>query len=474
MIEVDQTATETETVTPPSPSPFGVVRAGIDSLRAKWSNAEHRAPVLFTASSIWLSVLGMIGGVAVVHYIDPKELGLWASVALVQTYAAFVLAGVQNGLSRELPYYLGANNEGTARSLAATTLYYTFGICALALFGGLGVSIFLGLRHADPRLIYAVIAVTFLVVFKFYQSYLFTTYRSKNSFGALAMVQIWQGVVTLVSLPLIILGYNGMLTRLVVISGVAMYLMHRVRPMSVSPSWKTDSFVLLFKTGIPIFATDYMASCAGTFDKVALLKFGGVEQMGYYTLALSAYSAFQVVPQSISHYIYPRMSHHFGRTNSPKVVWGMAWRINLIVVAAMLPLAVIGSFMMPPVVKFLFPKFVTGTHAAQIALFAAVGYGACTGTNALLSLKAWKHLIAYQVVYSILLIAGPFVGIRLFSSPLVGVAYGVLFANAVGATFGLIITLAATHRYLFFAKPFDPVLDEEVPNPTDTKPDDIP
>ncbi len=287
-------------------------------------------------------------------------------------------------------------------------------------------------------------------------------------------MQIWQGVVTLVSLPLIVLGYNGMLTRLVVVAGIAVYLMHRVRPMSVSPSWKTDAFVLLFKTGIPIFATDYLASCAGTFDKVALLKFGGIEQMGYYTLALSAYSAFQVVPQSISHYIYPRMSHHFGRTNSPKVIWGMAWRINLIVVAAMLPLAVIGSFMMPPVVKFLFPKFVTGTHAAQIALFAAVGYGACTGTNALLSLKAWKHLIAYQVVYSILLIAGPFIGIRLFSSPLIGVAYGVLFANVVSATFGLIITLAATHRYLFFAKPFDPVLEEDVPSSTDPKPNDVP
>ncbi len=180
MIDVDESPSASEVVARPASSPFGMVRAAIDSVRAKWGSAEHRAPVLFTASSVWLSVVGMFGGVAVVHYIGPKELGLWASVALVQTYAAFILAGVQNGLSRELPYYLGANNEGMARNLASTTLYYTFGICGLALFGGLGVSIFLGLRRSDPRLIYAVIAVTFLVVLKFYQSYLFTTYRSKK------------------------------------------------------------------------------------------------------------------------------------------------------------------------------------------------------------------------------------------------------------------------------------------------------
>ena len=90
---------------------------------------------MFTASSIWMSVVGMISGVAVVHYIGPAEMGLWASVALVQTYAAFIVAGVQNGLSRELPYYLGANNEAKAWSLAATSLYYTIATSILTALG---------------------------------------------------------------------------------------------------------------------------------------------------------------------------------------------------------------------------------------------------------------------------------------------------------------------------------------------------
>jgi hypothetical protein len=64
MIEVeDQSPSASEVVARPASSPFGMVRAAIDSVRAKWGSAEHRAPVMFTASSIWMSVVGMISGV---------------------------------------------------------------------------------------------------------------------------------------------------------------------------------------------------------------------------------------------------------------------------------------------------------------------------------------------------------------------------------------------------------------------------
>jgi hypothetical protein len=139
------------------------------------------------------------------------------------------------------------------------------------------------------------------------------------------------------------------------------------------------------------------------------------------------------------------MSHHYGRTNNPRVLWGMAWKTSLIVVGSMIPIALAGCWLLPASVKFLFPKYVTGTHAAEIALFTAVAYGATQGANALASLKAWSHLFAYQLSYAGLLAIAPFIGVRMFSSPLDGVAYGMLGANLVGAILALGITFAATH-----------------------------
>src|SRR5581483_10237266 len=296
-------------------------RQGLARLRTKFGGKENRSPILFTGSSITLSVAQMLAGLLTVHLISPRDMGLWSSVNLALTYAFFVLAGVQNGLSRELPYYLGAKNEGMARRLAATALYYTAAGGLLAVLAGFGAVLFLTTTGAESKLIYSIAAIALLILFRFYQNYLFITFRSKDSFLALAGVQGWQALLMIVTLPILFLGYGGLLGRAVLIAGLGLYLMHRARPLSVMPVWKTDSFLLLFRTGVPIFATDYISSCAGTLDKVALLRFGGVEQVGLYALAMSAYTAFAVIPQSIAHYIYPRMSHHYGRTHNPRVLW---------------------------------------------------------------------------------------------------------------------------------------------------------
>jgi O-antigen/teichoic acid export membrane protein len=430
----------------PTPVKQGPVGTLLAWASRKWRDTQHRAPVLFAASSMGLSVTQLLAGVAAVHYIDPHDMGIWASANLALTYAVLLLAGVQNGLSRELPYYLGAGDDGMARRLASTTLFYTAGGCVATVLGSMGTAVFLASQHADRKVMWALAGVTVLILCNFYQNYLFVTFRSKNSFGHLAQVQTWYAALVVATLPIFLFGYGGLLLRAAALGAVATYLMHRARPMRVSPSWRTDSFLLLVKTGIPIFATDYITNAAKTLDRVALLKFGGVEEVGLYALAVSAFSAFQVVPQSVAHYVYPRMSHHYGRTNDPRLLWTMAWKTNLIVLGAMLPIALAGYWILPFAVKLLFPKYIAGTHAAQISLFSAVAYGGSMGSNALASLKSWGHLITYQLSFAGLLAVAPFMGIRLLSSPLTGAAYGVLAANLLGAVIALVITFSATHR----------------------------
>jgi len=374
-------------------------------------------------------------------------MGLWASMSTALIYGFFILAGIQNGLSRELPYYFGADDETMAHNLASTTLFYTLCASGLVLASGACSVVFLVWKHADPKVMYTAAAITLLMIVKFYQNYLFLTYRSKNSFVSLSRVQVKQAVLTFLTLPLLlVMGYGGLVARSAILGAVGLYWMHTTRPLSVRPSWSTASFLLLLRTGMPIFVTDYITNCAGTLDKVALLRFGGLESVGLYSLAISASSALAVIPQSIAHYVYPRMSHHYGRTNDPRILWVLARKTTLIVTATMIPIAIGGCLLLPASIRLLFPKYVAGTHAAQIALFTAVACGATTGANALASLKAWSYLIAYQLSYAGLLAIGPFAGIHFLGSPLRGVAYGMLAANILGAILALIFTFAATHQ----------------------------
>jgi O-antigen/teichoic acid export membrane protein len=301
-------------------------------------------------------------------------------------------------------------------------------------------------RDQDYNILGGICAVTALTVFSFYRNYLIVTFRSKNSFQSLARIQLYEAVLTVATIPLLVyMLYEGLLIRAVLVEAIILFLLYRVRPFKVSAVWDKASFKELMRTGAPIFALDYIGSTARTFDRVALLRCGGFQEVGYYALAATAYGAFSTIPMSIAQYLYPRMSYSYGRDNDPAHLWRMAWKTGAIIIVIMFPIACLGWYIIPPVVQSFFPQYVNGTDAARIMVFSAVLTGAAVGVNALWSMKAWKYMAIYQILISGLYAIAPFIGIAFCAYPVTGVAYGLLGASSV--TFGLAIALTytATH-----------------------------
>lgn len=416
-------------------------------LKKKYWSSEKKAPILFTGSSIAVSVAQMLCGLLVVQWILPVELGLWQSIYLVVPYSYFLLGGINNGLSRELPYYIGAGDDSYARRLASTTQFFTGLGCLITAVAGVAAVAYLIVRHYSIPVIVGVVAVILLTIVTFYRNYLTVTFRSKSDFINLSWAQFVEAAIMIASLPFVYyFHYTGLVFRVFFVAAVVVCVMHFIRPLKVSLNFDWKAIRLLLGTGIPIFALDYLRSCAGTADRLALLHSGGVQQVGYYAIGATACAGFEVLPTSVAHYIYPRMSHRYGQNQRAQGLWSIAWKATIVLAVVMIPLAIIGWFCLPPIIMKLFPKYIPGTRAAQLMLFAAVGTGGAICVNALWSLKAWKSMTIYQVLSSILYVAGPFLGIHLFKSSLTGVALGIVAARLLSALLGLVLTYSETHR----------------------------
>ena len=256
-----------------------------------------------------------------------------------------------------------------------------------------------------------------------------------------------EGFCVLATIPLFYyLGYNGMLIRVIVVAGIVVALMHVLRPIRVRPLWDWNSFILLLKTGVPIFLLDYLASSAGTCDRLVLLRLGGVTVVGYYAMALLAKEAAGVVPRALSEYVYPKMSHSYGEHADPLRLWGIAVKSGALAVAIMVPIAVAGWFLMPPVVSTLFPKYTEAVSAAQWLLIASVFSGVTVGSMAIWSMKDWKIMAWYQVLSSVFSIVGPVVGGLWATKPLTGVSLGVLGSQVAWCVIAWYLIYVATHR----------------------------
>jgi O-antigen/teichoic acid export membrane protein len=405
---------------------------------------EHHAAFYFTGASVLVSFGSMLAATFTMRWISPEDLGLWNSIRLALTYAVIALAGINNGLSRELPYFFGKSDESTAKRLASTTLFYVSAAGLLVSIGGIVSA--LVFRHHGHKVVLAIFAVTPLIILSFYTNYLIVTYRSSKSFRDFSKIKIGEAFITVATIPLVAyLGYNGMLMRAVVLAAVVVVMMHLLRPVRVTPSWHTDSFALLLKTGMPIFVLDYISTSASTCDRLVLLHLGGIRDVGFFALALMAREAIGIVPGALSEYIYPRMSYSYGSTNDPLQLWRMAVKSSLLVVAFMIPTVAVGWFMLPPLVSRLFPKYTMAVESAQWLLIASIFSAATLGRMAIWSMKDWKFMTWYQLLGSVIVIAGPIIGGLSFSKPLAGVTAGVVAGQIIWCPIAWYLIYLATH-----------------------------
>jgi len=415
------------------------------SLNFKQLLLQYKTPILYTGGSTAKALATIIVGFVVAKFISPNDLGVWSTINLAVTYSFFLQAGLINGLNIELPFTLGKGDDDQAKILAGTAQTFTFLSSCLILILGLGYFFFIPEDNSKIR--YGVLAITFFISLNYYQNYLISTFRSKDSFTKLSLFQVVDAFVNLSTLVLVVYySYYGMIIKSIVGLFIYVLLLHFSRPVKVGFIWNKLAFIKLFKVGIPIFGLVYLDSISSTIDKLWLLKFSNMTNVGLYSFAMYSLTLFTLFSASIASYIYPRMTYSYGKNNNTLVLWNYAKKISVILFLIQLPLAILGCYVIPILVTTFFPNYVLSILAMQILLFAGVFKGSVVGVNALWSMKSWKYMLQYQLLYSFLLIGLTFIGIKFFANVIEGVAYGVLLANAINLVSGMYFTYVATHK----------------------------
>jgi len=406
---------------------------------------QYKAPILFSAGSVAKAVAQMLVGFVIAKFVSPGDFGLWNTINLAMVYSLFLQAGLINGLNRELPYLSGKGHEDEALQMAGTVQTFTLGASLLVIVVGLVSLVFLPL--SDVKMISGGAAVLLVIVFNYYQNYLFSTFRSRDSFLLLSKIQFIHALVNVVTLVLVFyFSYYGMVIKAVVVSFIYCLLLHYFRPLKVKLLWNKEAFYKLLKVGLPIFSLAYLEAVAATADKLWIIRYSNVTDVGLYAFGFYALSSFAIFPSSIASYIYPKMTYNYGKTHDKLILWRYAKKITLILLVVLTPIAILGYFVCPYLIQEFFPNYIASITVMRILLFAGVFSGAVIGVNALWSLKAWKYMIAYQVLFSAMLAVFPFVGIRLFENKLEGVSFGILAAHVVNLISGVVMTYMATHE----------------------------
>jgi O-antigen/teichoic acid export membrane protein len=391
---------------------------------------KRKSIISYTSGSLFNSFAQIVSNIIILGYVGPNELGIWNSLILFQTYSIFLQSGVINGLNRELPYYLGKNDRVFAESLASSALHFlliSIGLCFL-----IGITLFAINLNESVLFHLTFSGILVITITKFYEDYLTSTFRSNQAFEKLGKAYLYRGIFLLLSITLVIFGgYYGYILRMVLTSFLFAIFLHQIRPIRVKPKFIKSNLLLLLKVGLPLFFLSYIFTASGTVDRLILIKNTSFKVVGYYSLALMTYEAFKTFPMSLANYIYPKMSFDFGQNGNIKSLTTKALKINLLILLIMLPIALVGYYILPLLIPFLFPKYIVGVPSAQILLFAAVFSGASIGANVLWSMKIWRYIYVSQIGGAFLNVILIYIGFKLIKDPIIGISFGVLLSQII-------------------------------------------
>lgn len=105
-----------------------------------------------------------------------------------------------------------------------------------------------------------------------------------------------------------------------------------------------------------------------TADRWIITSLLGVEQLGYYSLAIMAMGFLTMIPMVIAQQIYPRMAETFGNISSYPALKKWVLRQAIMGLSVTVPLLVGVYFIFPPIVERFLPAYAPGITAMKIIL----------------------------------------------------------------------------------------------------------
>lgn len=317
----------------------------------------------------------MVSGFWVARLLGPHDYGIWNAISLVLAYGAYAEPGVLSAMGRDLPLYMGQGDLQKAAAVEGAARYTT--ICGAILASMVVLAVSFSPTHSPMMALGLRVMAGTLILQQIY-TYHRIVLRSNNQFGQLSQQQVILAVLNAglaISLVIVFDLTGRMMAAILLQAVIVMYALYR-NPWQRVPKFNLSIAWSLMRVGVPILVSGFIITMLVTIDRLMVVTFLDVTQLGYLGLALLVVSVVSLIPAMASQVLYPRINYHFG--NSGRNIGALRSYVLIppAILSCLLPL-VIGPLylILPVVVKTFLPAYTPGIAAARIVVVGIFFYG---------------------------------------------------------------------------------------------------
>ncbi len=330
----------------------------------------------------------MLRGVIGARLLGPQAYGAWNALTLILDYGMFSTLGTQQGLDQAVPARIVDGDQARLLRLKRAGLFNM--ALSVALFTALVLAFFAQSTGATRafwgmRGVAATLACVVLTVLANYHLSI------QRSHGDITSVSAWfaiqGGLGTVLGLSLIpACGAWGLLWGWLASAVAALAYARWKSPPSVPlmPRPSIDCIELL-RVGFPMYLYLGANLVMRSIDRVVVLRFVGVEGLGYYSLGVMALTLLLYLPDSVAYVLYPhflRRYHEGG--DQPEAIRATALRTLRFLTVVVAGLCGVTFLAAREAVVALLPSFIPGATVVRVLCFGAAGLAVANLSSILL------------------------------------------------------------------------------------------
>ena len=378
------------------------------------NNKLVKSGLSYSLASTLSTVVTMIVGFVNMRWLGPELLGIWQSLLIVNAYLPFLQLGIQSGLNLELPIELGRGDTIKASSLVATAKSFAIILSLLLLVAGAVVITVLITSGADLKVVFGAVAIVIMAIVQCFRLHFVATYRSSRAFDKLSKIYLIDSLVNLILVFFIYkFQYYGLLIYNVLGQIITTSLMYYYAPYrSENARFNKKDFIILFKRGMFMSVFNQIKSVINSFPRVLILYLGGVVQVGLFTPALSVGHFINMLPGQLAQFIVPQMGYKYGKDGKASEMWKYLKKITIYMPLMILPFSILGWFIIPYVLEYIFPKYIESLWPIRVMLFGFV-FSLKIAYNALITIKAYREVLLLQGVDAFCLLIIPYAIVKM-------------------------------------------------------------
>jgi O-antigen/teichoic acid export membrane protein len=323
----------------------------------------------YSLSTFMTQAIGVVTSLALRKFLLPESMGVWTTVMLVVNYALFAELGIFTAVQVRIPFLRGQDDYHKIESLRnmAFTLAAVLSFLALVLF-------FLAswwLKSRYPESVIAGIRMApFIISGTLVYNLYVTLLRADKLFGLLSRLIVFNAAAMCVLVLLCAGSFKeqGVYWAAFLAAAVSCaYAQLKVR-YRVSWEFKPREYWALLKIGFPIIAGGVLYTLLISIDKLVIINMIGPRELGFYSIALLAFTYVNAFPKILSTVIFPRMQEEFGRVQCRKSMIPYVTGPALIGAVFYPVILVCVYYGLPVVVHYLLPKYIPGIPSMKIIL----------------------------------------------------------------------------------------------------------